>query len=132
MKHIRLTTDAVITDGLRVLLVKRGEEPFKGEWALPGGFIEYGEMAEEAVVREVKEETGLDVKASKLIGAYSDPKRDPRGHTVTIAYICEPKAAGKKPLAGGDAAEAWWWPLDGLPKLAFDHAGIIEDAKKFL
>jgi 8-oxo-dGTP diphosphatase len=132
MKQIRLTTDAVITDGPRVLLVKRGEEPFKGKWALPGGFVEYGERAEEAIVREVREETGLDVRVSKLIGVYSDPRRDPRGHTVTVAYICEPKAVNKKPRAGDDAAEAKWWRLDRLPKLAFDHAGIVGDAKKAL
>jgi len=126
MKTIKVTTDAILIDNDKILLIKRGNEPFKGMWALPGGHVEYGERVEEAAVREAKEETGLDIKVIKLTGVYSDPKRDPRGHTVGVAYLCEAK--GKKPRAGDDASEAWWWPLDDLPELAFDHKLIVADA----
>jgi 8-oxo-dGTP diphosphatase len=95
-----------------------------------GGHVDYGERVEKAVMREAKEETGLDVKVVKLTGVYSDPKRDPRGHTVGVAYLCEAK--GKKPKAGDDASEAWWWPLDDLPELAFDHKVIVGDAVRQL
>ncbi len=130
MKSIHVTVDAVVIDNGKILLVKRGIESFKGMWALPGGHVDYGERVEEAVKREAKEETGLDVAVVKLIGVYSDPKRDPRGHTVGVAYLCETK--GKKPKAGDDAAAAWWWPLDDLPELAFDHKVIVEDAVRQL
>lgn len=126
MKSIHVTADAVIIDNDRILLIKRGIEPFKGMWALPGGHVDYGERVEEAAVREAKEETGLDVKVIKLTGVYSDPNRDPRGHTMGVAYLCEAK--GKKPRAGDDAKEVWWWPLDDLPDLAFDHKLIVADA----
>ncbi len=127
MKQIGLTADAVIIRDGRVLLVKRRFDPFKGMWALPGGFVEHGEATEGAVRREVLEETCLEVKSVKLLGVYSDPKRDPRGRTVTIAYVCE--AVGE-PNAGDDAAETRWWPLNGLPETAFDHGRIIGDFKK--
>ncbi len=87
---IGLTVDAVIVYNNGIVLIKRKNEPFKDYYALPGGFVEYGETVEEALLREVKEETGgLDVKPVKLVGVYSRPDRDPRGgHTVTVAFLC--------------------------------------------
>ena len=124
---IRITVDGVILEKGRVLLIKRGRDPYKGRWALPGGFVEYGETTEEAVTREVEEETGLKCKIADLIGVYSAPDRDPRGHTISVAYrlnVREGKAA-----AGDDAAETLWVQYDELPEsIAFDHAAIIEDA----
>jgi len=130
MKRIRLTTDAVIIDGSRILLIKRDKEPFRGKWALPGGHVEYGEKVEDAAIREAKEETGVDINLVSLLGVYSDPKRDPRSHSVAIAFICRPKTQDSRPLGGDDASEAKWWPLGGLPKLAFDHALMVSDARK--
>jgi len=128
MKKIRLTTDAVIIKNKKLLLIKRKYGPFKGKWALPGGHVEYGEKVEDATVREAFEETGLKVKPVKLIGVYSDPKRDPRGYSVGVAYLC--KIAGGKVRAGDDAAGVKWWPLDALPELAFDHGKMVKDAKR--
>lgn len=130
MDNIKVTVDAVVVENGEILLIKRGIEPFKDKWALPGGHVDYGETVEQAVIRETKEETDLDIKPSVLIGVYSDPKRDPRGHTVGMAFLCRAKKGQAK--AGDDAAETWWFPLDDLPDLAFDHAKIIEDAKKLL
>ncbi|EHR78149.1 NUDIX hydrolase [Thermococcus litoralis DSM 5473] len=124
---ISLTVDLVILHKDGIVLIKRRNEPYKGYWALPGGFVEYGERVEDAAIREAKEETGLDVELLDLIGVYSDPKRDPRGHTVTIAFL----AKGKGTLKGGDdASEARVFKLDEVKdlKLAFDHGKIIEDA----
>ena len=124
---IGLTADVVILHNGGVVLVKRKHEPFKDHYALPGGFVEYGERIEEAAVREAKEETGLDVKLLRLVGVYSDPKRDPRGHTVTVAFL----AVGFGELkAGDDAKEAAVIPIDEIKRmpLAFDHSRIIEDA----
>lgn len=126
-----LTVDAVLLKADGVLLVRRGREPFKGEWALPGGFVEVGERMEDAVRRELVEETGLKGDIVDLLGVYSDPKRDPRGHTVTVVYLL--KVSGIVDVrAGDDAAEAKWFPLDKLPDLAFDHARILDDARRWL
>jgi len=122
-----LTVDAIIqhSDG-GIVLVKRGHDPFKGSWALPGGFVEVGETCENACLREIREETGLDVKIVCLMGVYSDPKRDPRGHTVSVIYVCE-TVGGE--LVGADDAEAAksFTDLDNL-ELAFDHAKILKDS----
>lgn len=120
-----LAVDAVILEDERIVLVKRKNPPFQGRWALPGGFVEYGETVEEAVRREVKEETGLDVRIEKLVGVYSDPGRDPRGHTVSIVYFCRPVSGLMN--AGSDAKEVKEFHLKELPALAFDHRKIIED-----
>ncbi len=123
-----LTVDGIILKETLVLLVQRKYEPFQGQWALPGGFVEYGEKTEDAVLREVFEETGLRVKIRSLLGVYSDPHRDPRGHTVTVAYLLDP--SGGALHAGDDAGSVKFFKLDELPALAFDHAQIVKDAFK--
>lgn len=119
----------IIQDG-KVLLIKRGKEPFKGKWALPGGHVNYNEKVENTAVREAKEETNLDVEPTRLVGVYSDPGRDPRGHYITIMYLC--KILGGKVKAGDDAADAKWFTLEDLPEMAFDHRRMIEDATRIL
>lgn len=130
-KCIALTVDLVILYNNGVVLIKRGNEPYKDCWALPGGFVEYGERVEDAAIREGKEETGLNIELIKLIGVYSDPNRDPRGHTVTAAFL----AKGEGKLRGGDdAREAKVFKFEELKhiRLAFDHEKIIEDALKIM
>lgn len=113
----------------KVLLIQRGNEPFKGQWAFPGGFMNMSETTEQCAIRELEEETGLKVNEIRQIGAYSKVDRDPRGRTVTVAYlVIIDKAEAVK--GGDDAAEAQWFPLSDLPKLAFDHEEIMNDAKK--
>ena len=111
----------------KVLLIQRGGEPFKGAWAFPGGFIDMDETTEQCAIRELEEETGLRVSDIKQIGAYSKVDRDPRGRTITVAYL----TIIDKPIAvtgQDDAANAEWWPVDALPPLAFDHGEIMADA----
>lgn len=127
----KLTVDAVVFDKAgRLLLIKRKSPPFKGRFALPGGFVEVGETVEEAAARELREETGIIAKVQRLVGIYSQPKRDPRGHVIAIAFLMKARAA--KPAAGDDAAAAEyvadWRSLD----LAFDHAQIVADAVALL
>jgi len=122
-----LATDCIVFDRKgRVLLIRRGHPPYKGRYALPGGFIEIGETAEAACRRELEEETGVKVRELKLVGVYSDPKRDPRGHCVSVAFLA--RVNGAKPLAGDDAASAQWVKNWRREKLAFDHAQILADA----
>jgi 8-oxo-dGTP diphosphatase len=126
MHNPRLTVDGIIISDAKLLLIRRANPPFQDTWALPGGFVDYGETVEAAVQREVKEETGLETSIHRLVGVYSDPDRDPRGHTVSVVFllaVAEGEAQG-----GDDAAEARWFSLDELPELAFDHAKIINDA----
>ena len=112
----------------QVLLIQRGNEPFKGCWAFPGGFMNMDETTEQCAIRELEEETGLKVTEIKQIGAYSKVDRDPRGRTITVAYLAIiDKVANVKGL--DDAAKAQWFPLSDLPKLAFDHEEIMADAK---
>ena len=111
----------------KVLLIQRGREPFKDYWAFPGGFMEMDETTAQCAVRELQEETGLTVTAIHQIGAYSKVDRDPRGRTVTVAYLAliDPPVT----VSGhDDAAKAEWFPLSELPPLAFDHADILRDA----
>lgn len=108
-----------------LVLIKRGHPPFKGMFALPGGFLEYGETTEDAVVREFREETGLETKVSALVGVYSSPDRDTRWHHVSVAY--ELRLVGGDLKAGDDAESARLVPVDAIPKLAFDHNSIIKD-----
>jgi len=121
-----LAVDAVWLRRRDVLLVRRGRPPFRGEWALPGGFVEIGETVESAVLRELREETGLSGRLGGLVGVYSDPRRDPRKHTVSVVYLIEGR--GGTPKGGDDAAAAEWVPLEPWPPLAFDHGRILRDA----
>jgi|SRR5580658_7038346 8-oxo-dGTP diphosphatase len=125
-----LAVDAVWVRRGRVLLVRRGRPPFRGSWALPGGFVEVGETVETAVLRELKEETGLTGRRGALIGVYSDPHRDPRKHTVSVVFWIH--GPGGVPRGGDDAASAEWVPLDPFPALAFDHGHILKDALRQL
>ena len=120
-----VTADGIVLKGNDIVLIKRGKEPFKGSYALPGGFLNYGERLEECAVREVLEETGVKTIVVELVGIYSSPDRDPRGHFVTAVYHLEPVGGMLK--AGDDAKDAEWVPLDKLPKFAFDHGKIIQD-----
>ena len=115
----------------KVLLIQRGIEPFKGCWAFPGGFMNMNETTEQCAVRELEEETGLKVAEIKQIGAYSKVDRDPRGRTVTVAYLA---IIDKPETVKGldDAAKAQWFPISNLPKLAFDHEEIMKDAKRMI
>ena len=122
----RLTVDSLTRDGAgRLLLVRRGRPPFEGFWALPGGFVECGETVEDACVRETREETGVAVDIVSLCGVYSRPDRDPRGHTVSVVFLCRPLAG--EPTGADDAAEARWFRPEELGTLefAFDHAEIV-------
>lgn len=133
-----LTADCVVVrSGSEVLLVRRGGEPFKGCWALPGGFMEMDETIEHCAVRELEEETGLRFAEQdlRLVGVYSAPGRDPRGRTVTAAFRVESgerRAESGEAVAGDDAAEVRWWPLATLPPLAFDHADIVAAAQRMV
>lgn len=121
-----LAADVVIepaaAESPSVVLIRRANPPLG--WALPGGFVDVGETVEAAAVREAREETGLDVRQLELLGVYSDPDRDPRGHTVSTVFVC--RAEGH-PVGADDAAEAAVFPLDALPPLVFDHARILAD-----
>ena len=111
----------------KVLLIQRGDQPFKGGWAFPGGFMDTNETTEECAIRELEEETGLRLSKIQQIGAYSKVDRDPRGRTVTVAYLAivdEPVTV----TGQDDAAQAEWFPIDALPPLAFDHEDIMRDA----
>jgi 8-oxo-dGTP diphosphatase len=123
----KVTTDAAIVEKGRIVLVRRRFPPFKDCWALPGGFVEVGETVEAACVREAREETGLAVEVVRLVGVYSDPGRDPRGHTVGVAYLCAMESGDIR--GGDDAKEARWFGFGGLPALAFDHGKILNDVK---
>ena len=128
--HPAVTADCIVfnktEDQLNVLLIRRANEPFKGCWAFPGGFIEPDESAEEAAVRELMEETGLEISGFRQLKAYSSPKRDPRERIITIAFIAYAEHMQVK--GGDDAAEARWFNVESLPPLAFDHQKILEDA----
>ena len=119
-----LTVDVVIKKDEGYVFIKRKKEPYKGWWAIPGGIVEYGETVEEAARREAKEETGLDVRLIKLIGVYSDPSRDPRGHYISVAFLAE--CEGGELKSGDDAEEVRVFKEP--PKLAFDHDKIFRDA----
>ena len=120
------TVDIIIEVGDKIVLVERKNPPYG--WALPGGFVEYGESYEEAAVREAKEETGLDVKLLCQMHLYSRPDRDPRFHTASLVFIA--KAEGE-PKGGDDAARAKLFHVEQLPPLVFDHERIIKDYLKF-
>jgi len=119
------TVDIVIFEPTRGLVLVERKNPPSG-WALPGGFVDYGETCEAAALREAKEETGLEVVLTGLLGVYSDPARDPRGHTMSVVYTAQ--ALNLRELAAGDdAGQAVFFALDALPPLAFDHGDIVRD-----
>ena len=128
--HPAVTTDCVVFgfDGVRlnVLLIERGNEPFKGSWAFPGGFLNIDEDAPDGARRELLEETGLTVTNVEQLGAFATPDRDPRERVISIAYFTLVRTGE---VAGGDdAAQARWFPINKLPELAFDHQQIFEQA----
>src|SRR5208283_2073316 len=120
-----LTVDAVWIRAGKVLLVRRGRPPFQGVWALPGGFVELRETVEEALVRELREETGLAGRTLGIVGVYSGPERDPRKTTATVAFLVGGRA--RTPVGQDDAALAAWVPLAKAHPLAFDHEEILSD-----
>jgi 8-oxo-dGTP diphosphatase len=120
-----LTVDGITIYKDKLVLIKRARPPYKDRFALPGGFVEYNEKVEDAVVRELKEETGLSTKIKSIIGVYSDPERDPRGHTVSVVFELEVTKGKMK--SGDDAKEVKLFSLDKLPELAFDHDMIVAD-----
>lgn len=129
-----LTADCVVItaeEEPKVLLIQRANDPFKGCWAFPGGFMDMDETTEQCAIRELEEETGLQVSEVKQIGAYSRVDRDPRGRTITVAYLA--RIANAEEVNGqDDAAKAEWFPINNLPPLAFDHEDIMKDSIELL
>lgn len=115
-----------IEDQILILLIERKHPPFENYWALPGGFVEMNETLEQSALRELHEETGLQLKKLKQFAAYGDPGRDPRGRTVSIIYYAFIEKQ-INPIAGDDASKAKWFNIEEIPALAFDHKKIIED-----
>jgi len=127
-KMPRVTVDAWVRDRRgRVLLVQRGRPPYRGRWGLPGGFCEWKETTERCCARETREETGLTVRVGELLGVYSRPDRDPRGHNVTVLYAARPLRGRAR--GGDDAADARWFTPRELRrlKMAFDHGEIVRE-----
>jgi 8-oxo-dGTP diphosphatase len=122
-KNPLLTVDGIVLVKGKLVMVRRGREPYKGRLALPGGIVEYGETVEEAVVREVREETGLETRVRRLLGVYSRPDRDPRGHFVTVAFVLD--LVGGELRSGDDAEGVELARTDALPEMAFDHRDIV-------
>lgn len=126
---IFVTVDAVVfrksNSGNELLLIKRKNDPFRGKWALPGGFVDEGEDLAVAAKRELQEETGLILDGLEQLGAFGKPGRDPRSHTISIAYSGFAEA-GAQAVGADDADEAEWFAVSALPELAFDHADIIK------
>ncbi|MCK4938424.1 MAG: NUDIX hydrolase [Methanosarcinales archaeon] len=122
-----LTVDILIVQSGKLVLIRRSNPPYQGQWALPGGFVEVGETVEEAAMREAHEETGLIVDLKGLVGVFSEPDRDPRGHTVSVCFV----ALGQgTPQASSDAQDVALFELDDLPSLAFDHLKIINTGQQ--
>jgi 8-oxo-dGTP diphosphatase len=125
-----LTVDAIVfvndENGTSVLLIERGIEPYKGKWALPGGFVNSNELLETACKRELKEETGLEVKSMEQFKTYDAINRDPRHRTISVVYSTEISKKAKV-KGGDDAAHAKWFPVNNLPDMAFDHSKILSD-----
>lgn len=131
-----MTADNVIFgfggNKLQILLVERGIEPFKGSWALPGGFLRMSETIEECARRELREETNVHDVYLEQFHVFSDPRRDPRGRVVTVAFIALVRPSDHAVIGGDDASNAMWFDVDMLPPLAFDHLQIIDKARVYL
>lgn len=126
-KQPALAADCVVFDKAgRLLLIRRKNPPFQGQYALPGGFVDYGERMEDAALRELSEETGVEGRIVRLIGLYSRPDRDPRGHCVSAVYLVD--GGDQVPVAGDDAAVAEFVADFRSEQLAFDHNEIVADA----
>ncbi len=134
-QEIAVTVDSVIfkkAEGItKLLLIKRKNDPYKNSWALPGGFLEEDESLENGAKRELKEETGIEIESLKQFNTYGDIGRDPRGRTISIAFVGI-LTKDSQIVAGDDAAEAKWFDLEELPDLAFDHFQIIQDGNSWL
>lgn len=120
-----LTVDGIVLLDEGMVAIRRRNPPFQGDLALPGGIVEYGETVEEAVVREVREETGLETLPERLVSIRSDPERDPRGHFISAVYLM--RVVGGSLRSGDDAEAVTVVPFDPLPDLAFDHGDIVRD-----
>jgi 8-oxo-dGTP diphosphatase len=133
---VLLTTDVVLftiqQERLKVLLVRRASKPYKGSWALPGGFVQEGESLAECARRELLEETGVDEAYLEQLYTFGDPDRDPRGRVVTVAYFALVRSDDLILEAATDADAAAWFPVEELPDLAFDHGEILEVARERL
>ena len=129
---MKVTVDIVIftiqSDSLKVLLIKRGVAPFKGQFAIPGGFVREDESLAQAALRELREETGVSDVYLEQLYSFGDPDRDPRERVITVAYYALISADRSPLVAGTDAAEANWWAVSKLPSLAFDHRKIVDYA----
>lgn len=134
--HPSVTTDSVVFgfDGkaLHILLIERGIEPYKGSWALPGGFLKMDETVEQGAARELMEETGVEKIYLEQFRVYSAVNRDPRERVITVAFYALVRKSDYRLIAGDDAARASWFGIDELPPLAFDHRQIINDAREHL
>jgi 8-oxo-dGTP diphosphatase len=130
-----VTADTVVVtreSDPRVLLIRRRRDPFVGLWALPGGFIELEETLEAAARRELREETGIEVEQLEQLSTFGDPGRDPRGRVISVVYLGSVDVGQVQPQAGDDAAEVGWFRLRQPPPLAFDHAQILDCARRRL
>jgi len=123
-----IAVDAVVIRGSEVLLINRGKEPWKGRLAFPGGFVDKGEDPEDAVIRELKEECSLEGEVIRILCVRGDPKRDPRGHIVSLAYLV---SAEGEPTAGDDAANAAWYQISEIKEMAGDHMSILDEVDNF-
>lgn len=134
--HPAVTTDVVLFsmrgEALSVLLIRRANPPFAGMWALPGGFLEIGEDLEDCARRELLEETGIQGVYLEQLYTFGAPQRDPRERVISVAHIALTRSDALQPRAASDAREAAWFPLSGLPELAFDHAAIVDLARQRL
>ena len=123
-----LAVDAVVIRGDEVLLITRGRDPWKGMLAFPGGFVDKGEDPEVSVIRELREECGIDGEVVKILCVRGKPTRDPRGHVVSLAYLV---SASGKPKAGDDAASANWYKIAEIEEMAGDHLSILNEINQF-
>jgi 8-oxo-dGTP diphosphatase len=122
-----LCVDGIVISDNKILMIKRKKDPFAGTYTLPGGNVDFGETTRDAIVREIKEETGIETKVIATLGMYDDPKRDPRGHYVSMVYICA-MAGGKEQIKPDEVEEIKWVPIDDLGKytIGFDHLKMIK------